>query len=175
MRDPHRRVLIPTLLLAGFAAVLIGGCGSDSTTTAPLPGNVDLSPPLAPTGLAVIQGTSTKVDVTWTPGTEPDLAGYRVYISIEGEGACVSGASPLPRNKFSFSGSPGTTYRIQVSAVDGSNNESALSESASFTYTVESDTPLTTPGGSWTDQRENEQAPDVRNPGHEPYDQPTRK
>ena len=93
----------------------------------------DTFPPAAPQGLvaAVLpgeNGTAT-VDLSWAIGTEPDLAGYRVYRS-EQEGARGQLLTPdlLPTPAFRDTGLPsGKRYWYTVTAVDRAGNESAPS------------------------------------------------
>ena len=50
----------------------------------------DIFPPGVPSGLqAVFSGVAQQsfIDLTWTPNTEPDLAGYNVYRRTEGQSA----------------------------------------------------------------------------------------
>jgi hypothetical protein len=93
----------------------------------------DTFPPAAPQGLvaAVLpteNGTAT-VDLSWAIGTEPDLAGYRVYRS-EQEGVRGQLLTPdlLPTPAFRDTGLPsGKRYWYTVTAVDRAGNESAPS------------------------------------------------
>jgi fibronectin type 3 domain-containing protein len=91
----------------------------------------DTFPPAPPQGLvaAVLpreNGTAT-VDLSWAIGTEPDLAGYRVYRS-EQEGVRGQLLTPelLPTPAFRDTGLPGgKRYWYTVTAVDRAGNESA--------------------------------------------------
>lgn len=88
----------------------------------------DFAPPAVPGGLVATAG-SQEVDLTWTPGTEPDLAGYLVYRATARAGKFTL------QNPVALS-SPGLTqtglvsgqaYWYYVTAVDGSGNESTPS------------------------------------------------
>ncbi|MDA1909651.1 fibronectin type III domain-containing protein [Bacillus cereus] len=83
---------------------------------------VDLEPPKAPEGLAVKQG-SEALFLTWKNNTEKDLAGYNVYL----DGKKVN--SILVDNPFFTLRDlkNDADYKVQVSAVDKSGNESTLS------------------------------------------------
>jgi hypothetical protein len=93
----------------------------------------DTFPPAAPQGLVVAalpgeNGTAV-VDLSWAIGTEPDLAGYRVYRS-EQEGVRGQLMTPelLPTPAYRDTGLPsGKRYWYTVTAVDRAGNESAPS------------------------------------------------
>ncbi|MGB8323838.1 MAG: hypothetical protein WCE52_12845 [Candidatus Acidiferrum sp.] len=93
----------------------------------------DTFPPASPQGLvaAVLpgeNGTAT-ADLSWAIGTEPDLAGYRVYRS-EQEGVRGQLLTPelLPTPAYRDTGLPsGKRYWYTVTAVDRAGNESAPS------------------------------------------------
>ena len=70
-----KKLLVVSLLAAAFS---FSGCGSDKSTQVPM--LADDAPPLTPTGLTCQVGNSLIPVLTWTPNTEADLAGYRVYI-----------------------------------------------------------------------------------------------
>jgi hypothetical protein len=70
-----KKLLVLTLLAGAF---LFSGCGSDKSTQVPTP--ADDAPPLAPTGLTCQVDNSLIAVLTWTRNTEPDVAGYRVYV-----------------------------------------------------------------------------------------------
>jgi hypothetical protein len=98
----------------------------------------DIFPPGVPSGLeAVGSGVGQKlfVDLSWTPDTEADLAGYDVF-RLEPGGANWAKinaqlvAAPAFRDENVL---PGHIYIYSVSAVDLRGNESARSESASET------------------------------------------
>lgn len=82
----------------------------------------DTEPPESPKGLAVKQG-SEALFLTWKNNTEKDLAGYNVYL----DGKKVN--SSLVDNPFFTLRSlkNDADYKVQVSAVDKSGNESTLS------------------------------------------------
>jgi hypothetical protein len=68
--------LLAIALLTGI--LFFPGCGSDKSTQAPVP--PDDAPPLAPSGVVLQVEGGDHVVVTWSPNTEPDLAGYRAYV-----------------------------------------------------------------------------------------------
>ncbi|MDA2208574.1 fibronectin type III domain-containing protein [Bacillus cereus] len=82
----------------------------------------DTEPPESPKGLAVKQG-SEALFLTWKNNTEKDLAGYNVYL----DGKKIN--SVLVDNPFFTLRDlkNDADYKVQVSAVDKSGNESTLS------------------------------------------------
>ena len=90
-------------------------------------GSGDVTPPLPPIGL-VATGGDGSVDLDWTDNNEPDLAGYRVYRSLDGSAfSLVSGGLVVGSAYTDATVSNGTTYWYEVTAVDGSSNESGPS------------------------------------------------
>jgi hypothetical protein len=97
----------------------------------------DIFPPAVPEGLeAVFSGIAQQpfIDLTWTPDTEPDLAGYNVYRRVGGEAPVRINSELVKTPSFRDAGvKPGMTYLYSVSAVDLRANESARSKEASET------------------------------------------
>lgn len=92
----------------------------------------DSFPPAVPAGLqAVYAGDPQKpaVDLTWTPNSDDDLAGYNVY-RREGTGAFAKINSALVKSPAFHDAQvrAGDTYIYAVSAVDLRNNESEKSK-----------------------------------------------
>jgi hypothetical protein len=105
---------------------------------------VNIFPPAAPTGLAAVaaageNGAGSAIDLSWTPDTEADLAGYIVYRreqAAAGEGAWqrISPSQPVAGPGFHDAGvQPGHTYDYAVSAIDEEGHESARSAEAQET------------------------------------------
>jgi hypothetical protein len=86
----------------------------------------DVFAPAAPAGLRVTASPGS-IELSWDANSEPDLAGYRVYRSING-GAFekIADVNEIPTYS-DHTVERGTTYRYAVSAVDKSGNESARS------------------------------------------------
>ncbi len=93
-------------------------------------------PPHAPTGLEAIPGGATRsIDLSWTPDTDPDLAGYNVYRQdIDSQGVAAGTAArlnqtpvvgPAYRDQTAVAGH---RYAYRVTAVDTAGNESAPSD-----------------------------------------------
>ncbi len=99
----------------------------------------DIFPPRVPTGLEAVPGGGTaadrSIDLSWSPNTESDLAGYIVYrqeIDAKGEAAgTATRLNPTPvvgpayRDQTAMSGH---RYAYRVTAVDTAGNESAPSD-----------------------------------------------
>ncbi len=102
----------------------------------------DTFPPAVPTGLEAAPGGNASggqaadhsIDLSWTPNTEPDLAGYLVYrrqISASGtlDGPVTRlNETPLPAPAYrDHTAVPGQRYAYQITAIDTSGNESTPS------------------------------------------------
>lgn len=125
---------VATVNLSGHA-IEVEGHTSDSI---PITTN-DVFPPAVPQNLAAVADTGAgAIDLSWTPDTEPDLAGYVLYRRDL--------ASGLPAQRISLPGAPltvpnfrdteverGHTYAYSVSAIDKTGNPSARSREATET------------------------------------------
>ncbi len=113
---------------ADHAALEIAGRPSESVTF----DAKDVFPPAVPTGLvAVADEQAHAIDLSWSPDTDADLAGYFVYRRdvTAGTGAeKISGQAPVVAPAFTDAHvAPGHRYAYSVSAVDQDGNESARS------------------------------------------------
>lgn len=95
----------------------------------------DVFPPAAPDGLQAVAGGVGQppfVDLTWTPSSEPDLAGYNVYRHQEDEkpGKINHALAKTPSYRDREVQS-GNKYSYSVTAVDLRGNESPKSAEAS--------------------------------------------
>jgi hypothetical protein len=94
----------------------------------------DVFPPAVPAGLAAVatlgeNGGEAAIDLSWSPDSEADVAGYVVY-RREGAGAWerISPAEPVVGPAFHDAHvQTGHTYHYAVSAVDEGGHESARS------------------------------------------------
>ena len=106
-------------ILVGLFCVmaLVAGCG-DSNPAA-------VGDTVAPAAVldVTVQVVSNGVDVVWSAGTEPDLAGYNVYRSVNG-GSSTLMATETTTTFHDGAVSVGSVYRYEVSVVDDSGNES---------------------------------------------------
>ncbi|KAF0245555.1 MAG: hypothetical protein FD180_1526 [Planctomycetota bacterium] len=107
---------------------------------------IDTIPPASPTGLAATPG-DTLVDLTWTPNTEPDLAGYDAwYRPAGGTDWTKANVTLIGTPAFTVTGlTNGVAYEFAVSAVDTEPNSSALSLPVTATP-VDSESPATPTG-----------------------------
>lgn len=110
-----------------FPGNISGGATKSATTLAP-------SAPAAPIGLNAI-GANQTVNLTWTPNTEPDLAGYTVFRSLSSAGPYTAMNSLLiTQTSYSDSGlTNGTTYWYTIEAQNVSGLTSSPSTAASGT------------------------------------------
>jgi hypothetical protein len=86
----------------------------------------DIVPPASPAGVAALGGADG-VEVSWSPSSEADLAGYRIYRSAPGqEGAptAVGEVRPPETSWRDTTAAPGTRYVYTVTAIDRTGNES---------------------------------------------------
>jgi fibronectin type 3 domain-containing protein len=94
----------------------------------------DVFPPATPSGVQAVYSTAERpfIDITWTPNTESDLAGYNVY-RHSGNASPVKINSELVKTpRFADPDiQPGMKYFYSVSAVDLRGNESGRSEETS--------------------------------------------
>jgi len=89
----------------------------------------DISPPAAPTGLAVVP-RERGLEVVWTPSADEDVAAYRVY--REGPGEPRRRLAEIPAGGSAWTdeaAKPGVAYRYSLTAVDQAGNESAATAS----------------------------------------------
>lgn len=104
----------------------------------------NIFPPHTPSGLEAVPGGATaadrSIDLSWTPNTEPDLAGYIVYRQeIDSKGVAAGTATrlnatpvvgPAYRDQTAMAG---RRYAYRVTAVDTAGNESAPSDAVQET------------------------------------------
>ena len=105
----------------------------------------DTAPPAAPSGLSGVPLSGGGVRASWSPNSEPDLAGYSVYRSLGPTGpyAALNG-SLVTATTFDDGTIPAGTAAVwyQVTAHDDSGNESARSSAIRVALTAED--------GAWT-------------------------
>ncbi len=97
----------------------------------------DVFPPLPPEALAAVAvADQGAIDLSWSPNSEADLAGYVVY-RAEGDGKAErispANAPVIAATYRDGAAQAGHTYHYSVSAVDTGGNESARSAEATET------------------------------------------
>ena len=84
----------------------------------------DVAPPAAPAGLAVLP-REKGLEVLWTPSSEEDLAGYRVFREAAGEPRRMLAELEAGRSAWiDTEARPGVSYKYSVVAFDRAGNES---------------------------------------------------
>ena len=114
-----KRAICVALLIMGAAFFV--GCEDERCCFRP-----DYTPPALPRGVTSVTG-DWEVYLFWYPNTEPDLAGYNVYVGSEPEGYYTLIASTPSANFVDRGVINGETYYYAVSAYDYNGNESELS------------------------------------------------
>lgn len=110
------KVSIPNWLIL---VLVLAGCENQT-------GYIDVIPPAPPQGITTVTGDQN-VELHWVPNTEPDLAGYNVYVSDRYAGRYDAvGTSRIPEFAH-FGVANGVTYYYAVTAFDLDGNESELS------------------------------------------------
>jgi hypothetical protein len=130
-RYSYRISRIDTVSLAGKSVDIEGPISPEIVVE-----TKDVFPPHIPAGLfAVSAPEEGAIDLSWSPNTEPDLAGYAVYRSESGSSPQrISGSAPLDTSNFrDKTAMPGHEYAYSVTAIDHSGNESARSPEAKET------------------------------------------
>lgn len=102
-------------------------------------GELDTTPPASPTGLNAVAGNQV-VNLSWNVNEESDLAGYRLRRSTTSGGPYEVVADVATASATDATVTNGVTYFYVVTAVDTSNNESALSAEVAAIPTAPADT-----------------------------------
>ena len=110
---------VPFYALLLVPALLFVGCGDDDPTA------IDTVPPIAPV-LTGANDDGGHVAVWWEQNTEPDLAGYNLYLEQDGTTRLVNN-SPLVEAYATIQIADGSPAHVYVTAVDWSGNESSPS------------------------------------------------
>ncbi|KNZ69353.1 putative multiheme cytochrome c [Thermincola ferriacetica] len=88
----------------------------------------DITPPSVPQGVYTTNlGTGTGLKISWSPNTEPDLSGYKIYRDTSPTGSfnTLVGSVPAGTTNITDSGlTEFTRYYYKVTAYDTSSNES---------------------------------------------------
>ncbi len=100
---------------------------------------IDRFPPAVPRDLVAVAAAQDKsIDLSWTPDTDADLAGYIVYRHSAGNDAGgwqrISGAQSVTAAAWrDTTAAAGQSYRYRVTAIDQTGHESAPSTEAEET------------------------------------------
>jgi hypothetical protein len=107
----------------------------------------DTTAPSVPTGVTATAPSSSEVDVSWLPSSDPDAAGVGGYVvSRNGTAIATLGASATSYRDTAVSAN--TSYSYTVAAFDFAGNYSAPSEPAVVTTPAPPvDNPPSVPGG----------------------------
>ena len=85
---------------------------------------LDAFPPAAPNDLRVVAGLDS-IELSWEPGPESDLAGYRLRRTTDNAKPAVLTPDLIPTINFTDRQvQRGVTYRYDLTALDQNNNES---------------------------------------------------
>lgn len=124
-RYSYRLTRAATVFVGGKSVELEGPGSSEVVVD-----TKDVFPPQTPGGLVAVADPEQKaIDLSWSPDTESDLAGYAVYRREEnGKPARISGAAVLQGPSFrDLTANPGVEYFYSVTAIDADGNQSAPS------------------------------------------------
>jgi hypothetical protein len=91
----------------------------------------DLTPPVPPQGISTATGDNL-VEVFWVRNTEPDLAGYNVYVSNSLNGAYTLLGTTKDAYYLDNGARNGATYFYALTAFDVAGNESPLSRDVAY-------------------------------------------
>jgi len=118
--------LVAVTLMLGM---VLAGCGNSSSVSRP-----DTTPPLAPvvTGADAAGNTAR---IWWQGNTEPDLAGYTVYATMNGVTHRVN-ETPMMSTSLSVPANGAHQVTLYVTASDVSGNESSPSQSRAVIIVV---------------------------------------
>ena len=114
---------VTTVMLAACGG---GGDGGTNSTNAS---------PSAPSTNQPTSQPASSVTLDWNPNTEPDLAGYKIYVATSSGayGAAIA-TEPATATSHVVTGlQPGVTYFFVITAFDTAGNESARSDEVSAT------------------------------------------
>ena len=126
MRRVWLRHLGSFTLLAALIG-LVAGCGGDDGKVT----DTDTTAPAAPAGLSGYSAERSNINLSWSPNSESDLAGYKVYSTDRpGDPASYELAGVVPAGVTTFVDAKprGHDYSFRVAAVDESDNVSAASD-----------------------------------------------
>lgn len=113
-------------LIIPLIPLILYSCGvKDSYDT------IDVTAPAPPTGITVLNGDN-RVDISWNPNYENDVAGYNIYYALSYNGKYTLIGSSNDNYFVDYDAANGTTYYYAVTAYDYNGNESELSYDAIY-------------------------------------------
>jgi hypothetical protein len=116
MKQSFASLVAVTLMLG----MVLAGCGDSSSVSRP-----DTTPPLAPVVMGA-DGAGNTARIWWQGNTEPDLAGYTVYITMNGV-THRANQQPIRSTSLSVPADGVHQVTLYVTASDVSGNESSPS------------------------------------------------
>lgn len=126
------RTTTPAITGSRSAANLLQNQAITSLLQSPAP--TDTSPPAVPPSIPPPSPTTGSATLMWSPNSEPDLAGYKVYVGTQ-SGLYTFPGSPVTIGSitsYTIINLPaGQTYFFALSAYDSQGNESTLSAEVS--------------------------------------------
>lgn len=119
---------------------------SDPVTAIPIKPD-DVTPPAVPQGLSgSISTDGLKIILSWIANTDPDIAGYNLFVSTDGIAYQRVNADPIAGTLYEYGGIDGNTkYYFKLSAVDDSGNESKQSSPLSIKTPTRETSPILEP------------------------------
>ncbi len=121
----------------------VSGPSNAISITTPIP--ADTTPPTVPGALTAVAQGAGAVLLNWNAST--DASGIQLY-EIQRDGVRISGPTGNATSFVDSTVSAATTYTYAVRAIDGANNASAFSNTATVTTPAATDmTPPTVPTG----------------------------
>lgn len=128
---------VPNNATYAWTVTAVDWDGNESDESAPVITHFDTISPLSPVGLALEPNGPYSVLAVWQHNTEPDLAGYSVYMNN------IKLTTTLISENYYSVGNlvESETYSFQVSATDTSGNESPRSSPVLYTLTKAPDRP----------------------------------
>lgn len=117
----------PVAVIEYYRVTAVDKSGNESAPTAASGMKKDKIAPAAPTGVTLTLSNGVAV-VSWTPNTEPDLAGYLVARATSA-GGTYTVLTPTPITTTSYTDNSGSaTAFYRVAAVDTSGNKSSYTK-----------------------------------------------
>lgn len=80
----------------------------------------------------IVYAQAATLQITWTPNTEPDLAGYKIYMgTATGQYGLPQDVGNVTSRTITLTPTTGATYYFALTAYDTSGNESGYSDEVS--------------------------------------------